>query len=303
MQAPLDMIKVWLQAIRIHTLSAAAVPVLVGSALAGTTGRFDWTLFALTLVGSVLVQIGANLTDEYADHEATASAEKFMAPHKVIKRGVLSVGAVRVGALVVFAVATAIGAWLVWVTGWPLLVVCLVSLLVAWAYSAGPLPLGDYALGEVLVFIVMGPVMVVATAYVQTGLFHREALWLSLPVAALVTAILVINNLRDEAEDRAHGRQTLTTVFGPRRTRGLYIALIVLAYLVPLISVALQFRSPWLLVPWFTLPQAVMLLRTVWRSDAQPVMHFALRATAALHLLFGAGLAVGLLGDYALGHA
>ncbi len=104
----------------------------MGSALVlSTAPGFSWGLFALTLAGSLLVQIGANLTDEFADHDATASAHKFPAPHKVIARGLLSTRAVQWGAVAVFGAATVIGAYLVSITGWPLLAVCLVSLLVA----------------------------------------------------------------------------------------------------------------------------------------------------------------------------
>ena len=143
-----QMIKTWIVAARPHTLSASVVPVLVGSALAVSEDGFSWAVFALVVAGAVLVQVGANFTDEYADHRTTDSAHKYLAPHKVIARGLLRATAVRNGALAVFAVATLIGSWLVWRTGWPLLAVCLVSITVAYAYSAGPWPLGDYALSE-----------------------------------------------------------------------------------------------------------------------------------------------------------
>ncbi|MCH9046566.1 MAG: 1,4-dihydroxy-2-naphthoate octaprenyltransferase [SAR324 cluster bacterium] len=208
--------KTWLVAARPHTLSASVVPVAVGSALAAAQGAFSWHLFVLTLAGSVLVQIGTNFTDEFADHGATASLHKYLAPHKVIARGLLSGRAVKLGAAVVFGVATLIGVYLVSRTGWPLLVVCLVSLAAAYGYSAGPLPLGDLALGEAIVFVLMGPVMVMSTVYVQTAQWQALALWYSLPVGALVTAILIANNMRDAEEDRLIGRRTLVTVFGAK---------------------------------------------------------------------------------------
>jgi 1,4-dihydroxy-2-naphthoate octaprenyltransferase len=253
-----------------------------------------------TLVASVLVQIGANFTDEFADHGATASAHKYLAPHKVISRGLLTAAAVRRGAAIVFAIATLIGLWLVWRTGWPLLVVCLVSLGVAYAYSAGPLPLGDYALGEVLVFLIMGPVMVAGAVYVQTGALEPLAVWLALPVGALVTNILVANNLRDEEEDRRNGRRTLGTLLGGGALRVAYHALLALAYAVPLVAVLRGWGSPWLLLPWLTLPLALRL--SAWVRGAaglhgreRDALHRTLRASSALHLLFGLLLGIGLL--------
>lgn len=280
-------LQTWLVAARPHTLSAAVVPVLVGSALALRDGAFAWHLFALVLVGSLLVQIGANFTDEQSDHGATDSRHKFPAPHKVIARGLLTRAAVQRGGVVVFALATLIGAWLVWRTGWPLLVVCLVALAVAYAYSAGPFPLGDYALGEVLVFLVMGPMMVGATYYVQAGGVPARVVWLSLPVAALVTAILVANNLRDEEEDRRNGRRTLATVFGGGPMRAGYFLLLLAAYLTPPLALAAGWGTAVLLLPWLTLPLALKLSALVRGGGEREIWHRVLRGTSALHLLFG----------------
>ncbi len=294
------MFKTWIVAARPHTLSASVVPVLVGSALAWQAGGFDGGVFTAALLASMLVQIGANFTDEFADHGATASAHKYLAPHKVIARGLLTPGAVKRGAALAFGTATLIGLWLVWRTGWPLLVLCLVSLGVAYAYSAGPWPLGDYALGEVLVFLIMGPAMVAGTAYVHTGRLEPLALWLALPVGALVTNILVANNLRDEEEDRRNGRLTLGTLLGGGALRVGYHALLALAYAVPAIAVWRGWCGPWLLLPGLTLPLAFRLSAWVRGAAEEPgrdrdTLHRTLRASSALHLLFGLLLASGLL--------
>ena len=289
--------RTWFLAARPHTLSASVVPVLVGSAMAAAAGGFAWGVFALTVVGAVLVQIGANFTDEYADHGSTASAHKYLAPHKVIARGLLTHRAVRLGALIVFGAATSIGLWLVWRTGWPLLVVCLVCLAVAYAYSAGPFPLGDYALGEVLVFAVMGPLMVGATYYVQTLHLTWEVIWVSLPVGALVAAILVANNLRDEAEDRRNGRRTLVTVFGAGALRAAYLGLLLLACATPAALMLTGRWGAWLALPWLTLPLLVRVVHWIVTGRDRDTLHRALKGTSALHLLFGLALAVGLLAE------
>lgn len=289
--------KIWFVAARPHTLSASVVPVLVGSALAAAEGRFGWLVFALTLIGALLVQVGANFTDEYADHDTTASVHKYLAPHKVIARGLLSHRAVRTGALVVFSAATAIGVWFVMNTGIGLLLVCLGCLLVAYAYSAGPFPLGNYALGELLVFIVMGPVMVGATYYVQARAFDWGVIWVSLPVGALVAAILVVNNLRDEAEDRRNGRRTLATVFGPAMLRGGYLGLALLAFIMPALLIAHGVWGAWLALPWLTAPLLLRVAAWVVRGRDRDTLHRALKGTSALHLLFGLALALAVLID------
>src|SRR5579863_4813053 len=138
-------LKAWIVGARPHTLSAAVVPVLVGTALAYGKPGFAWGVFALTLIASLLVQIGANFTDEFSDHGATASVHKYLAPHKVIARGLLTERQVKIGAVAVFGAATVIGLSLVLRAGWPLLLLCLASLVVAYSYSGGPIPLGGYA--------------------------------------------------------------------------------------------------------------------------------------------------------------
>src|SRR4029450_14079118 len=134
---------IWYRAIRPFSLSAAFVPVLVGSTLATQYGVFDWWLFFLVLLGSVLVQCGTNLTDEYADHHPGKDAEhKVQAPYKVIAQGLLTPVAVRRGALTCFGLAALIGVYLVSRTSWPLALVCLASVGGAYGDIAWALPLG-----------------------------------------------------------------------------------------------------------------------------------------------------------------
>jgi 1,4-dihydroxy-2-naphthoate octaprenyltransferase len=288
-------LKAWLAGARPHTLSAAVVPVLVGTALAHGRPGFGWGVFALTLVASLLVQIGANFTDEFSDHGATASAHKYLAPHKVIARGALTERQVKAGAAAAFGVATAIGLALVVRAGWPLFWLCLGSLAVAYFYSGGPVPLGDYALGEPLVFVTMGPVMVMGTVYAQVSAWDSSALAFSLPVAALVTAILVANNLRDGEEDRRTGRRTVVTVFGRGPVRAAYVALLAVAYAVPGAAVLNGWAAPWVLLPWLTLPLALWVTRGIFGAQDRDGLHRALRGTSALHLSFGVLLAAGLV--------
>ena len=288
-------IHVWFQAVRPFTLSAAVVPVLVGSMLAVESGTFHPFLFVLVLVGSVLVQCGANLTDEYADHDADTAQHKVQAPYKVIARGLLTPAAVLRGALTCFGLAALIGVYLVTRTGWPLAVVCLASVGVAYCYSAGPLPLGNVALGEPLVFVFMGPVMVLGSFYVQTQTLTWPAVWVSLPVACLVTDILIANNLRDANEDRHSGKTTLVHLWGRQPVVLFYCALLLIAFASVLVLVLTRL-GPWLwLAPFLVLPQAVAVARKVWRSTERPDLHQALRGTAQLHLRFGLLLSAALV--------
>src|SRR5215471_10641838 len=281
--------KIWYRAIRPFSLSAAVVPVIVGSMLATQYGVFDWFLFLLALLGSLLVQCGTNLTDEYADHAPDReTTHKVQAPYKVIALGLLTPAAVRRGAMTCFGLAALIGVYLVARTSWPLALICLASVGVAYGYSAGPLPLGHLGLGEPLVFVFMGPVMVLGSFYVQVQRLSWAAVWLSVPVGCLVTAILVANNLRDAEEDRYSGKHTLVALWGARPVIWLFCLLVLVAFgMLPVL--ALSDVMPWVgLLPFvLVLPQSWSLVRLIWCGTERTVLHQALRSTAQLHLRFG----------------
>lgn len=290
-----ESLAVWVQAVRPFTLSAAVVPVLVGTSLAAQSGAFQAFLFVLVLVGSVLVQCGTNLTDEYADHDTDTARHKVQAPYKVIARGLLTPAAVFRGALTCFGLAALIGVYLVALTGWPLAVACLASVAVAYCYSAGPLPLGNIALGEPLVFIFMGPVMVLGSFYVQTQTITWTAVWLSIPVACLVTDILIANNLRDAEEDSLSGKTTLVHLWGRQPVALLYRLLLVIAF-AGLAALIVAGPGSWIwLAPFLLLPQAIGAARSVSRSAERADLHKSLRGTAQLHLRFGLLLSAALV--------
>jgi 1,4-dihydroxy-2-naphthoate polyprenyltransferase len=285
----------WLWAVRPFTLPASVVPVLVGTALAIHDGFFDGLRFMLTFLGSLLVQIGTNLVDEYADHVKGGSQGKLLAPYKVIALGLLSPQAVRVGAIFSFGVATIIGLYLVMVTSWSLLLFCAASLIVAYSYSAGPMPLGNVGLGQPLVFVFMGLLMVMATYYVQTVTLSREALLAAVPVGCLVTAILVVNDIRDIDEDRQAGKVTPVSYLGQGFGVWMFLALVVVAYLVVLLWVVVSPSFLPLLLVLLTLPKAVATTRLIKFGDTRAMLNQALRGSAQLHLQFGILLALGLV--------
>jgi 1,4-dihydroxy-2-naphthoate polyprenyltransferase len=284
----------WVWATRPFTLPASVVPVLVGTALAISDGQFDGWRFVLTLLGSMLVQIGTNLVDEYTDHEKAGSQGKLLAPYKVIALGLLSPRAIRVGALVSFGIATGIGLYLVLVTGWALLLCCAASVLVAYSYSAGPMPLGGVGLGQPLVFIFMGLLMVMATYYVQTGTLVSQALLAAWPVACLVTAILVVNDLRDVDEDRQTGKVTPVSRYGARFGLGTFVLLVAGAYLSVLIWIIVRPAVFPLMLVLLALPQAYVTIRLIRSANSRATLNQALRHSALLHLQFGVLLTLGL---------
>jgi 1,4-dihydroxy-2-naphthoate octaprenyltransferase len=291
----LTKITAWFWAIRPFTISAAVVPVLVGSALAFYEGIFHMLRFILVLIACFFVQVTTNLVDEYSDHARPEGGQKILAPYKVIARGLLTSKEIKRGALVCFSIAAAIGIYLIYVSGLPILFMCLASAMVAYFYSAGPRPLGKLGLGQPLVFIFMGIVMVVGSYYVQTRYFTPDIFLISLPVGFTVTAILAANDIRDMEEDKAGGKNTVVTVFGRGFAWWEYLFLLSAAFFIVIILASIGRLELTSLMVLLALPQGVITLRTLRKGQSRLELAPGVPATSRLHLYFGLLLTFGIL--------
>lgn len=287
-------LRAWWLAARPKTLPASVSPVIVGSALAASQGGFTLGPALAALLAALLLQIGSNFANDYFDHIKGADTADRIGPTRVTASGLISPAAMRWGMGVIFGAAAIIGLYLIIVGGWPILAIGVASILAAIAYTGGPKPFGYIGLGDLFVFIFFGPVAVMGTAYVQTLRFTLDALIVSLPVGALITAILVVNNLRDIETDRHAGKITLAVRLGRPGTQVEYLLLLVVAYLT-LVVLWMQRWDTWLLLPWLTLPLAVRLWQTITSAVDGPTLNTALAGTARLSLLFSLALSAGLL--------
>ena len=178
--------------------------------------------------------------------------------------------------------------------GWPILAVGLASVAAAYLYAGGPKPLGTLGLGEPVVFFFMGPLMVMASYYVQQESLTWASFYVSLPVAFIVTAILHVNNLRDVPEDRAVGKRSIAAAIGVTASRWLYAAFIAGAY-VSILGIALSgVVSLWALVGLAPLPWGVGAVRNLFAADDRAAMNRLLVRSAKLHGWTGLTLAAGL---------
>lgn len=287
-------LKSWFWATRPFSLSASVAPVLVGSALA--LGDVDprWLLFAVALTASVAIQIGTNLTDEYSDHRRHGDAGKLLAPHKVIQRGLLSERAVLVGILTVFGYGIVGGLFIVSQTGWPILAIGLASVAAAYLYAGGPYPVGNYGIGEPVVFVFMGPIMVMGAYYVQAETVTWTGVVVSLPIACIVTAILHCNNLRDIAEDREVGKRSIAAALGVTASRWFYAGLLAAAYATIAILAATQTSSAWVALGLLPAPWAVDAVRKLFQANDRMAMNRIMVRSAKLHGWTGVTMATGL---------
>jgi 1,4-dihydroxy-2-naphthoate octaprenyltransferase len=278
-------------AARPRTLPAAVVPVLVGLAVASRSRALDWPTAAATLAAALLIQIGTNLANDYYDFVSGADTADRLGPQRITQAGLAEPSAVRGAALGVLAVAGAIGVRLVAVGGLPILVIGALSLVLAIAYTGGPWPLAHHGLGDLFVFLFFGVIAVNGTVWLQGVGPSMLSLAASLPVACLVTAILVVNNLRDIVTDARAGKRTLAVRLGAAAARAEYVSLVTLAFLLPLALA--PFAGPRVLLALGALPLAVIEVRALLRRAGRE-LNASLAGTARLHLVFGVLLAAGL---------
>ena len=284
----------WLLAIRPATLPAATSGVVAGHGAALAVGapfRLDTALACLAV--ALLLQVLANLGNDLSDFRRGADTPDRAGPTRVAASGMVTERQLEVAIAVVVGLAGLIGLWLVFVGGWVILALGLLAIGAALAYTGGPWPYGYRALGEVFVFTFFGLVAVAGTAYLQAGRLEPLFIVAALPVGALVTAILVVNNLRDIPTDRAAGKRTLAVLLGEERTRAEYALLLAGAYAVPTALLLAGFGVAQLL-PLATAPLAAAPLRTVRRFGERRQLNRALRDTARLALAFAGALGLAL---------
>lgn len=291
---------VWVGAARPSTLSAAVVPVLVGSAVPAAHGSFVPGVFVAALVASMFIQIGTNYANDLFDGLRGADGPERLGPQRAIASGLASARGMAAATAAAFVLAACAGLYLVLVGGLPILVVGLAAIAIGVAYTGGPYPLGYHGLGEVAVFLFMGVIPVATLDWLHSGTVSGAALWAAIPVGAIVTAILTVNNLRDLEQDRAAGKRTLAVRLGSTGTRAFYAILLGVAYLAPPLAWTLGVAPLGALATLLSAPLAVSLGAVVLHRTGRQ-LNAALRDTARLHLLFGTLLAAGMLLPFAAG--
>jgi 1,4-dihydroxy-2-naphthoate octaprenyltransferase len=299
--------RAWLMAARPQTLPAAAAPVIVGTGLAAHDGVLAALPALVALLGAGLIQVGTNFANDYYDAVQGADTEDREGFTRVTASGLISAPEVKRAMYLTFLVSILVGSYLVYVGGVPILVVGLLSVASGIAYTGGPYPLGYHGLGDVFVFVFFGVVAVVGTYYVQAaatlagafplgvtpGTVTTTAVVASLPIAALSTNILVVNNLRDRREDARTGKRTLAVRFGAGFARAEFVVLVALAYAVPVTLFATPAFGLPVLLPLLSLPLAAAVTRTVLTESSGAALNPALERTGKTLALYAVLAGVG----------
>lgn len=292
--AALTPTRVWWSAVRPATLAASVAPVLAGTAIAVHDGEPRLGAGLLALLVGVAMQLGVNFANDYSDHVRGADTAR-VGPVRAASSGVVSPDRVKWAAVAAFAVAAVAGLVLSLVTDPRLLVVGVACLLAGWLYTGGPRPYGYIGLGEVFVFLFFGLVATVGTVYVETLRVTPLAVLAGCAMGCLATAILVLNNLRDMETDRAAGKRTLATRIGRGPTLILLVALVCVAFAVPIVASVTGLAAVTVILVYLDIPIAGVPLRIAFATTAPPALVRALKRMAVAELGYALLLSLGLL--------
>ncbi len=271
-----------------------AISISVGSALAAIDGDFSWAYYLLTLVAGVFMHAATNLINDYYDVKSGVDfkgvSTGIYRPHPLLEDKLTS-QQVMTEAIVLYAVATGIGLYLAASRGWPLLTIGMIGVFASITYTAPPFKYKYIALGELSVFLMWGPLMVLGSYFIQSQAFSSSAVFISIPFGILVALVLLANNIRDISHDRSKGIRTLPIIIGERNGLRLYGTLVILAYAG---IIGMSIAGPlylWTLIVVLSLPLALKLIRQMMQkipadADAQ---------TAKLDTAFGILLVVSLV--------
>jgi len=285
----------WVIASRPKTLLAALVPVMVGSAVAFNEHKLVIIYSMVALICSVLIQVGTNYANDLYDFINGADNEKRKGPRRVLATGLITVKEMRLGIIFTFGLAFLFGLYLVYEGGIVILIIGVLSILAGLAYTAGPFPLAYNGLGDIFVFMFFGIVGTVGTYYLHTKELNLVSFIASVPVGALITNILVVNNYRDIEEDKAAGKYTLAVKFGRTFTRYQFISLTIISFLVPAVLYIFFNYSILIFLPYFTFPAAYKIIVMLYKLNGMELnktLELAAKLSALFGILFSIGLAL-----------
>ncbi|MEO7703323.1 MAG: 1,4-dihydroxy-2-naphthoate octaprenyltransferase [Thermoflexales bacterium] len=281
-------IRVWWMATRPFSFTASVTPVALGAALAAWDGKFNLLIFGLVLVGSVAIHAGTNLINDYYDWRKGTDTAESLGPNRPLKEGMVTPRQVLIAGLVCFALGGGIGLYLVAARGGIfILVIGVLSVLAGYFYTAGPAAFAYIGLGEVIVFIFMGPIMVVGSYFMLAQDVPLRVVLLAVPVGMLVASILHANNMRDHDLDRAKGKRTLSNILGRRGSKIEYVFLVGGSFVTMLALVLLRMAPVPVLLTLLAAPQAWKLIKRGTGTEDPKVLNGLVRGSSSLHARFG----------------
>ena len=283
----------WMMAIRPKTLPAGAVPVFIGTALAAADGKFLPLAAVIALLCALGIQVATNFINEIYDFRKGADTAERLGPTRTVAAGLISERTMITVSVILLLAVFLLGLYLVYLAGWPILLIGLLSMFFAWAYTGGPYPIAYSGLGDLFVFVFFGLVAVGGTYYVQAGEVTFPVLTAAVAPGIFSVNILLVNNIRDIDTDRKVEKMTLPARIGGGNARWLYLGLTVVAYFVP-VWMWMTGYSIWGMLAWLSLPLAAGQVRVLFQSEGK-ALNEVLAGTGKAMILYGILFAAGLL--------
>jgi 1,4-dihydroxy-2-naphthoate octaprenyltransferase len=283
-------LSIWLQAVRAFSFTASSIPVLLGAALAlFYPGKVMWILLPIIYIAALLIHAATNLVSDYFDFIKDVDKDYTYGSSGVLVQGLLQPKSVLIGGLVLFGITAILGIVLIAIRGVPILVLGLIGIVGGYFYTGQPFGYKYFGLGDFLVFILMGPLMVIGSYFCLTGAYHYTLLLISLPVGFLVMAILQANNTRDIRHDTEARIKTLENTLGAKGAKLFYYFSLITAYLSVVFMVIFKILPLWSLIVFATFPLALKnIIRVANSQPEQPKQLAGIDVeTAQLHLGFG----------------
>jgi len=283
-------LKIWWLASRPRTWFASISPVLLGSAMAMKDGFFDPLLFFFTLMTALSIQIGTNLANDYFDFKKGADTSSRVGPVRVTQAGLASEKAMKLAIFIAFAAAALCSVYLI-IQGGPIMMgLVALSIILGLAYTAGPFPIAYIGLSEVFILFFFGSLAVAGTYFLQTGVWGKEAWFVGMAPGLISSAIVVVNNLRDETQDRLAGKKTLIVRFGKGFGKAEYLFFILGAMAIPM----LFFKDhPLALLSWLALPPAIPQIIAIFRETDPKMIGAILPKTGQILFFYTLLLSIG----------
>jgi len=284
----------WILASRPKTLLAAFVPVIIGSALAYADNVLNPWAASVALICSILIQTGTNFVNDLYDYLYGADKAERDGPTRALAAGLLTPDEMKIGIMLVYLVTFLLGLYLVYLGGWLILLIGILSIIAGIIYTAGPYPLAYNGLGDIFVFIFFGLIGTVGTYYVQALKVSSLSVLSAIPVGALITNILIVNNYRDIEEDKQAGKRTLAVMFGKKFSRIQYLIFMIISYLVPVLVFIFYKHDMFVFLPILSLPLGIKLVRMIYSLNGKE-LNKTLELTAKLSGIYGVLFAAGII--------
>lgn len=283
--------ELWVEAARPKTLTAAFVPMAVGTCLASYHGHsISWWISGCALFCAMLIQVGTNLVNDALDHENGCDTSQRIGPKRICAAGLISSKEMLNLGIAFLMAAILAGVPLIAVGGTPLALIIGSSALLGYLYTGGPKPLAYHGLGDLFVFLFFGLVATSSVYYLQTGAFNLDSLVAGAQVGMTATTLIAINNLRDRKEDQQTGKRTFAVRFGKEMARMEIVALLFTPYIL-----GFYWWSTLTVLPLTTLPLSTFIAWQVWTTEPSKIYNHFLAQSSFYHLVFGITLAAGFL--------